>query len=151
LAFSEPLHTLVVDGSDAFLASMVGWIASRPDLRLVGTARSGPKAIEAIKRLSPDLVILDAVLPEIDGFRLTRMLKKRSDAPLIVLATFYASTAAREEAHAAGADAFLAKHDFADGFEAILAEWAERGIGETRRITTTGKPTRRGSRNVPDP
>jgi len=145
-----PFRILVVDESDAFLASVVEWIASRRDLRLVGTARGGYEVLNAVERLSPDLVILDAVLSGIDGFRLTRSIKKRAEAPLVVLLTFHASAAAREEALVAGADGFLAKQDFTDGFEALLAGWAEAGVGRTSRPTIPERPVRRGSRTEPD-
>ena len=148
---AAPFRTLVVDDSDAFRASMVRWITARPDLRLAGTARSGPEALDAVERLSPDLVILDAVLPGIDGFRLTRSLKTRADAPLVVLVTFHASAAAREEAHTAGADGFLAKQDFTEEFETLLGRWAADLVGRARRITTPAIPDRPGSRTVPDP
>ena len=114
------LDVLVVDESEAFLASTLHWIEARPDLRLVGTAGNGPDALAAVERLRPDLVIVEAVLAGIDGFRLARALKAREDAPLVLLVTFHASAAARDEAHAAGADAFLAKYDFSDEIEAIL-------------------------------
>ena len=150
MALIAPLSVLVVDDSDAFLTSVVEWVAERRDLCLVGTARSGPEALDAIELLSPDLVILDAILPGIDGFRLTRAIKKRAGAPLVVLVTFHASAAAREEAHAVGADGFLGKQDFTDGFESLLAGWAEGEAGRTWRATTLVTPVRRGSRNEQD-
>jgi DNA-binding NarL/FixJ family response regulator len=126
-------------------------IESRPDLRLVGTARSGFSALEAAADLRPDLVIVEAVLPGIDGFRLTRALKARANAPLVVIVTFHASAAARDEAYAAGADGFLAKGDFSDEFDAILAFWKIDRAGDAGRVTTPTKPARRESRIVPDP
>lgn len=145
-----PLRVFVVDESDAFLASVVEWIGSRRDLRLVGTARGGLEALDAIVHFTPDLVILDAILPGLDGFRLTRVIKKHTDAPLVVLVTFHANAAAREEAHAMGADGFLAKQDFTDGFEALLAGWAEGGVGRVWGATTPVRPARRGSRTEQD-
>lgn len=139
-----PIDVLVVDESLAFLASTRRWIESRPDLRLVGTAHSGPEALAAVERLLPDLVIVEAVLAGMDGFRLARTLKAREDAPLVLLVTFHASAAARDEAQAAGADGFLAKGDFSDEIEAILEEW--RGP----RLRTRARPARRESRSAPD-
>ena len=140
----KSFSVLVVDESEAFLASTRHWIASRRDLRLVGTARSGPSALEAAALLCPDLVIVEAVLPGIDGFHVTRALKARANAPLVVVVTFHASVAARDEAFVAGADGFLAKGDFSDELEAMLEAWAGR-------VTTPAKPARRESRTVPDP
>jgi CheY-like chemotaxis protein len=139
----EPIAVLVVDESEAFLGSTLQWIESRPDLCLAGLARNGFDALDAVERLSPDLVILEAVLPGIDGFRLARTLKARAECPLVLLVTFHASVTARDEAYAAGADGFLAKGDFSDEIEAILEQW--------RVVKTPTKSDRRESRTVPDP
>jgi CheY-like chemotaxis protein len=145
------LSVLVVDESEAFLAGTLHLIESRADLRLVGTARSGFSALQAAAELRPDLVIVEAVLPGIDGFRLTRALKARANAPLVIVVTFHASAAARDEAYAAGADGFLAKGDFSDEFDALLAFWKADGPVRADRVTTPGRPARRGSQIVPDP
>ena len=151
MASIEPIAVLVVDESEAFLASTVQWIESRRDLRLVGTARNGHDALAAIDRLSPELVIVEAVLPGIDGFRLARTLKTRPDGPLVLIVSFHASATVRNEAFAAGADGFLAKGDFSDEFEAILAAWKIERPGRAGGVTTPTKPARRESRTVPDP
>lgn len=151
MASVKAFSVLVVDESEAFLASTLHWIASRRDLRLVGTARSGPSALEAAALLAPDLVIVEAVLPGLDGFRVTRALKARANAPLVVVVTFHASAAVRDEAFASGADGFLAKGDFSDELEAMLEAWRIDQPGRAERVTTPAKPNRRESRTVPDP
>ena len=107
--------------------------------------------MEAAAELRPDLVIVEAVLPGIDGFRLTRALKARANAPLVVIVTFHASAAARDEAYAAGADGFLAKGDFSDELEVILEAWRTDRPGRAGRATTPAKRAPRESRTVPDP
>jgi DNA-binding NarL/FixJ family response regulator len=147
----SPINVLVVDESEAFLASMRRWIESCGDLRLVGVARDGHEALRAVELLRPDLVIVEAALSGMDGFRLACVLKERDDAPWVLLATFHASVAARDEAYAAGADGLVAKGDFSDEIEAILEEWRAGSPGPGGRVTTPAKPARRGSRTSPDP
>lgn len=132
-------RVLVVDQSERFLASARHWIDSCTDLHLVGTARSGRAALRAAVELSLDLVIVEAVLPEIDGFRVTRLLKERANAPLVVIVTFHACAAARDEALLAGADGFVAKGDFSDGMEAILEAWRTERPGQAGGVTTPAK------------
>jgi len=151
VASIEPIAVLVVDESEAFLASTLQWIDSRRDLRLVGTARNGPEALSAVERLAPDLVIVEAVLPGIDGFRIARTLKARATSPLVLLVTFHASAAARDEAYAAGADGFLAKGDFNDEIEAILESWRTARPRRRGDVTIPETPVRPGSQTVPDP
>ena len=151
MASARSLSVLVVDESEAFLTSTIHWIESRRDVHLVGTARSGWAALEAAAELCPDLVIVEAVLPGMDGFRVARALKARANAPLVLVVTFHASAAARDEAFAVGADGFLAKGDFSDEIEAILLAWTTDRPDRAGRATTPAKPARRESRTVPDP
>src|SRR5262249_25953209 len=89
------MRVLLVDDSESFLASTERFIQTRDDLELVGTARTGIEALDAVTRLGPDLVIVEAALTGMDGFRVARQLKSRGDAPLVLLVTFYPSVAAR--------------------------------------------------------
>ena len=141
------MRVLLVDDSESFLASTRRFIQSRPDLELVGTARTGIEALDAARQLTPDLVIVEAALTGMDGFRVARQLKIRGDAPLVLLVTFYPSVAARNEAFAAGADAFLAKDDFSDEIESILERW--RAEQRTNGNSPAAR-TPRALRDVPE-
>lgn len=144
------IRTLLVDESLEFLVGASHWIAGRPELVVVGRARNGLTALEAVSRLKPDLVLMDCVLPELDGFRVARMIKARPDPPLVVITTFVTGTTARDEALAAGADGFIAKDEFAGGLERFLDEMIERRSGARSAATYPETRDRRGSRIEPD-
>jgi len=120
-----PIRTLLVDDSEAFLDGARDWLAAREGFTVVGTARSGTDALEAIERLEPDLVLLDLVMPGLDGFQVTRRIKARPDPPWVVIITFHASNAARQEATAAGADGMLSKVEFLVALEPLIRQLAE--------------------------
>lgn len=103
------IRVLLVDANDDFLDSLSAWIQRCPRLQVVGRAHSGSEAIERTGRLLPDLLLMDAALPDLNGFEVTRRIKSRPDAPLIVLMVFHGSRAARERALAAGADECMSK------------------------------------------
>ena len=74
-------------------------------------AFSGPSALEAAERELPDLVLLDAMMPEMDGLEVCRRLKgnpKTAQIPVIVL-TALSGSEDRWQAFAAGANDFLTK------------------------------------------
>lgn len=77
-----------------------GWI--------VDEASSGEEAIELFRRGSPDVVLIDIMLPGIDGFELCRHLRKTSDVP-IVMVTARADTHDVVAGLEAGADDYLTK------------------------------------------
>jgi CheY-like chemotaxis protein len=144
-------NVLVVDKSESFLASARHWFEARRDVHLVATTRTASSALEAASALNPDLVIVEALLPGIDGLQLTRALKSLPKAPLVVIVTTHASAASREEAIAAGADGYLAKDSFSGELDAYLEQWkTDRppgGVG----LTNPARPDPPESRTAPDP
>ncbi len=52
---------------------------------LVDTAETAEEALEAIRRIVPDLLILDVMLPGMDGFELTREIRRSSNLPIVLL------------------------------------------------------------------
>ncbi|MGD8405348.1 MAG: response regulator transcription factor [Anaerolineales bacterium] len=83
------LAILVVEDEPS-IAEVVGLYLQRAGYQ-VQTASDGKIAMSILEKGIPDLVILDLMLPEIDGLSLTRWLRERSDVPIIML------TARREE------------------------------------------------------
>jgi len=142
---SKPLRTLIVDPSKPFRDGVVRWAEDRPDVVVVGTAGGRRDALSALEALDPDLVLVDAVLPDSDGFHLVRSIKALPDAPLVVVVTFVSSTAVQNEAYAAGADGFVAKDDFSAAFELLLGDLIDAGVRSPERSA------RRESRIAPDP
>ena len=74
-------------------------------------AADGHAAIDEAKRAKPDLILMDATMPRLDGWEAARMLKSDAETkhiPLIML-TAHAFAEHRDRAAAVGADAFMAK------------------------------------------
>src|SRR5512134_2742062 len=84
------VKTILVVEDEASIAEVVSLYLRRAGY-LVQTAADGKIAMTVLESGLPDLVILDLMLPEIDGLSLTRWLRDRSDVPIIML------TARREE------------------------------------------------------
>ena len=74
----------------------------------VTTAASGEEALEAIVRQKPDVVIVDLVLPAMDGIELTRRIRERSPIPIIVLSAI-GDERKKVEALECGADDYVTK------------------------------------------
>ena len=82
--------TILVVEDEPSIAEVVGLYLQRAGYQ-VKTAADGKAAMTMLEKAIPDLVILDLMLPEVDGLSLTRWLRDRSDVPIIML------TARREE------------------------------------------------------
>lgn len=75
---------------------------------VVGIARSGTEAITLANRLSPDLIIMDIRMPEMEGTEAAAIIKNQSPVPIIML-TAYADKETIRKAEMAGALAYLVK------------------------------------------
>ncbi|HET7727827.1 MAG TPA: response regulator transcription factor [Candidatus Limnocylindrales bacterium] len=99
-------HVLVVE-DEAPIASLVHGYFVREGWT-VTTARDGSAALDAARRDPPDVVVLDLMLPGIDGLEVCRQLRGFSDACVIIL-TAMAEEADKLVGFAAGADDYLTK------------------------------------------
>lgn len=97
---------LVVDDDQA-IAEMVGIVLRGKGFEVVTTA-DGASALDSFDRLDPDLVLLDLMLPGMDGIEVCRSLRRRSGVPIIML-TARSDTADVVEGLEAGADDYLTK------------------------------------------
>lgn len=114
------VRVLLVEDHDDFLDGLSAWLAQNRWLDIVGRAHSGTKAIEMARELDPDLVLMDVVMPDLNGFKAAREIKSWKEGPVVVLMSFHDSKAAEIEASAAGADAFVSKSDITDRLLPIL-------------------------------
>jgi two-component system LytT family response regulator len=65
---SAPLRVLVVDDEAPARRKLLRLLAELPDVAVAGEAESGPEAVDRIRALGPDLVLLDVQMPGLDGF-----------------------------------------------------------------------------------
>lgn len=87
---------------------------------VVGEARNGREAIDLTKRLTPELVLMDVSMPELDGIAATRQLTNEVPGVKVVILTASQDDASLFDAIKAGAQGFLLKNLEADEFFALL-------------------------------
>jgi CheY-like chemotaxis protein len=98
----------LADDSPIFRKVAARLLDSEPRIKLVGFAESGLEALAQVTALHPDLVLMDWLMPELDGLEATRRLKTRDDAPLVLMVSSHDSPEYRE-ASATYADGYLVK------------------------------------------
>ena len=92
------IRVLVVDDS-AFVRKVVAQMLSRsPFIEIVGVARDGAEALEMCARLSPDVITLDLVMPNVDGLEFLRRQMAIRPIPVIICSISHESGASALEA-----------------------------------------------------
>lgn len=79
------------------------------DLLVIGEAVDGQTAIESAERLRPDVVLMDVLMPRVDGFQATRHIRENSPGTSVLLMSIHDGEDVRAEATAAGATGLLSK------------------------------------------
>ena len=108
-----PIRVLVCDDQELVRTGYVTIFSAQPDLEVVGEAENGHAAVEAARRLRPDVVVMDIRMPLLDGIQATRQLAgPGADAgqpPKVLVVTTFNVDAHVYDALRAGASGFLLK------------------------------------------
>ncbi len=94
---AAPLTIVIVDDSSSVRAVLRRFLAQAPGVQVIGEAADGEAAVELVERLRPDLLLLDIVMPRLDGFGVLARLQRGRPVPTILLT----SRADRAEVRAA--------------------------------------------------
>lgn len=109
VAEGGPFRVLLVDDDPSFRLVMRALLSRADDVELVGEAQDGAAAIELAEEQAPDVVLLDLLMPGMDGFQaLPRIAEVAPQARVVILTALDESEATRE-AVLVGASAFLEK------------------------------------------
>jgi DNA-binding NarL/FixJ family response regulator len=122
----QPIKVLLVDDHSVVRQGMKLYLAGDAAITVVGEARNGQEALEQVEKLAPDVVIMDLLMPVMDGISAIREIKRRFPEVEVVAVTSVLEDKKVVDAVQAGAMGYLLKDtDAAALSEAIHA--ASRG------------------------
>ena len=113
-----PVRVLLVDDDDLMRAGLRAVLSSDSRVEVVGEAGSGRAAVERVRTLRPDLVLMDVRMPDLDGIAATREVTSASPEVKVVILTTFEQDDYIFGALNAGASGFLLKRS---GPEELLA------------------------------
>jgi two-component system, NarL family, response regulator LiaR len=126
-ASSERIRVLVVDDHTMVRRGLATFLQVFDDLELAGEAASGQEAIQLCAELQPDVVLMDMVMPDMDGATATRLIRKQSSQVQVLALTSFKEETLVQSALKAGAIGYLLKDVSADDLaQAIRAAHAGR-------------------------
>jgi len=101
---------LIVDDHGAFRAAATVMLEGE-GFDVVGEAPDGPTAIDAVSRLTPDIVLLDVQLPGMDGIEVAERLARAAGPPVVVLVSSYDAAVYGERLATAPVCGFIPKSE----------------------------------------
>ena len=106
---TETIRVVVVDDHQIVRDGLVALLGALDGLEVVGTAADGKEAVHVVTETSPDVVIMDIQMPELDGIEATRFITGRQPAPRVVMLTMNEDDDTVLSAIRAGASGYLLK------------------------------------------
>jgi two-component system response regulator DegU len=104
-----PMRLAIVDDHELARDGLRDMLADEPDLEVVGEAANGREALSLCSRLHPDLVLMDVRMPEMDGLRATKEIKRRYSKISVLMVTMHENPDYLLEALKAGAAGYVLK------------------------------------------
>ncbi len=118
---TQEIRILIVDDQPRARQSLKALLATMPEVGDIREAEGATEAVSSVKEMKPDVVLMDVVMPGMDGLMATRLIKSIQPKTRVVILTLYPEY--RQEAFAAGADSFVTKGGPSEElFDALLGQ-----------------------------
>jgi NarL family two-component system response regulator LiaR len=124
---NEPIRIMIVDDHAVVRSGLAAFLLAFDDLELVAEAGSGQEAVKQCRQQAIDVVLMDLVMPEMDGAAATRAIREQCPQTQVIALTSFREEDLVQNALKAGAISYLLKNVSADELaKAIRAAHAGR-------------------------
>ncbi|MBE1490787.1 response regulator [Plantactinospora soyae] len=121
------IRILVVDDHEVVRQGLRFVLDQEPDFEVVGECADGKTALTRISALRPDVVLLDMVMPGLDGMAVLHALRERADPTAVIVLTSFPAEDRAMDAVRAGAASYLSKTTAVDTVVAAVRAAASGG------------------------
>jgi DNA-binding NarL/FixJ family response regulator len=104
------INILLADDHPIALEGLRAVIQSQQDMAVVGAAQTGREAVLLAQKLHPDIVVLDLLMPELDGIKASDQIRKHNPATMILILSSSSNAQNVRRALDAGANGYITKH-----------------------------------------
>src|SRR5512133_4192266 len=111
---TRPIRVLLVDDHAVVRSGLAAFLMVFDDLEFIGEANNGREAVQRCAELQPDVVVMDLMMPEMDGAAATRAIRDRWPQIQVVILTSFKEDEMVQNALRAGAIGYLLKNASAD-------------------------------------
>jgi DNA-binding NarL/FixJ family response regulator len=124
MMMSKPLRVVIADDHPIVVEGLHVMIGGEPDIDVVATASDGERALDAVRRFAPDLLILDLEMPYMGGVACVRRIREEQLPVRVLVLSAFSDAHTLREAIEAGADGFALKTGAAEATLAAIRQVA---------------------------
>ena len=142
----------IVNDLEICIESLQQVLASAPEHRLVWVARDGQEAVDRCKELTPDLILMDLIMPVMNGVEATRKIMQSTPCPILVVTSTVSGNSAKVfEAMSAGALDAVATPVIGKMDETVIGEELLKKIHQIGQLTGSLHKKPEKSRSIAKP
>jgi NarL family two-component system response regulator LiaR len=120
----DPIRVMIVDDHTMVRKGLAAMLKVKPDLKLVGEASNGQEALQVCEAVRPDVILMDLVMPRMDGTAAIRAVRRQWPGVRVIVLTSFKERDLVQRALQAGAISYLLKNvssdDLAQAIRAAL-------------------------------
>ncbi|HPW56763.1 MAG: response regulator transcription factor [Thermoanaerobaculaceae bacterium] len=122
------IRVVIADDHTMFRAGLRALLAVEDDIEVVGEAANGAEAIARAKELTPDIVVMDILMPVMNGLEATRLIAADCPTVRVLVLSMYDDEEHVQQLLAAGAAGFVLKHATSDELVRAIHEVVAGGM-----------------------
>ena len=105
----NPIRVMIVDDHEIVREGLQILLAEEAEFEVIGTAGNGATALALAQQLNPDVILMDLVMPDLDGIEVTRRILGSNPSARVLILTTFAEDQRVRDAIRAGATGYLLK------------------------------------------
>lgn len=105
----EQIKVLISDNSIEFTKLFSRFLSLNSDIKIVGIASDGAETLEMLIETKPDVLLLDLIMPQIDGLEVLQRIKGDGQKPFVIIISALSNEEIKRQAIESGADCYFAK------------------------------------------